>query len=385
LRFSKFLKHKAVIGAFFMAIFYQIIMVGSFIPGYSAIPKNTDKLPISIVNDDAQYGKTIQTQLKKELPFKDINTKQTLKESKKSLNDRDVQLIIHIPKDFTAKLQQGKENPKINFYVNEANPAVVTSTLNIVVDRIGGQLNQQFSESKAKGIFASLNVPEKQADAFAKSVGNSLDTNLVSINKVPDGMHNQMAPMFITMVSYVGAMIASMMLAGAFQAAKTKVSKWKAYGYMQLSTVLLAIIAPVVGLAIVYLVQGYGGETFMQLWGHHALQMFVSLQFTLIFSFLLGQVGMLVNMPLLLIQTIAGGAVMTREMMYWIFEKISYISPMYYSIQADFSILFGGGKLSVYEWQLACVGIVALLINTLTAAFRYKNTQPVQQTDSVAS
>lgn len=41
--FLDFIKSKQVIIAFIMAIAYQVIMVGSYIPGYSAFPKNLIK------------------------------------------------------------------------------------------------------------------------------------------------------------------------------------------------------------------------------------------------------------------------------------------------------------------------------------------------------
>lgn len=371
--FKKFLKNKGVTGAIFMAIFYQVIMIGLFIPGYSAVPKNIDKLHISIVNEDNQYGKTIAEQLKEQLPFKTIDLGQSLKDSKEELNNREVQLIIHIPNDFSSNLQSGKTPPTINYYLNESNPALITSTVKMVVSEIDSKLSEEFSFNKAKGILANLNVPEKQADQLAKSIGNSLNANLISINKMPNGMHNQMAPMFMTMVSYIGAMIASMMLVGAFKAESQTFGKWKTFGNLQLKSALMALIAPIIGIAILYLVHGYGGETFIQLWMHHSLEMFVALQFTMIFTFLFGQSGMLVNLPLLLTQTIAGGAVMNRDMMYGFFKVISYISPMYYSIQGDFTVLFGGGQLANYEVHLALIGLVAFAINMFVAVRSPKN------------
>ncbi|WP_050614441.1 YhgE/Pip domain-containing protein [Bacillus testis] len=371
--FLKFLKNKGVIAAIFMAIFYQIIMMGSFMPGYSAIPKNMDDLHAAIVNDDTQYGKQIAKQLKESLPFKEIATDKSLKESKKMLDDRDIHLVVHIPKDFSANLQSGKAQPDIDFYVNEANPAMVSSTMQFIVKEIDSKMSEQFSINKAKGIFATLNVPEKQADAMAKSIENSFDANLISINKVPQGLHNQMAPFFLTMVSYVGAMIASLMLVGVFNGMKNILGKWRTYAYIQIVSVILSVVAPLIGIAIVYIMHGYGTETFFQLWVNHALQLFVSLQFTLIFSFLFGQGGMLINLPLLLIQTIAAGAVMTREVMFGFFRAVSYISPMYYSVQADFTTMFGGGHLAEYLGQLALIGVVALAINTLAVAFGHKD------------
>lgn len=371
--FLSFLKNKGVIGAIFMVIFYQIIMMGAFIPGYSAIPKNIDEIKIAIVNEDEQYGKTIENQLKDSLPFKHILSGESLKDSKEQLNDRDIQLIIHIPNDFSSNLQNAELKPDINFYVNEANPAMITSVMNQVISNIDAELNKSFSVNYAKGVLINMNVPEKQATELANSMEDQLHTNIVTINKVPAGLNNQMAPMFLTLVSYVGAMIASMLLAKAYVHLKGSMGKWRTFFNMQAVSVLIALIAPIVGILIVNLIHGYGGEIFMKLWMHHALQLFVSLQFTFIFSLLLGDGGMLVNLPLLLLQTIACGAVMTREVMYGFYRAISYVSPMYYTVQSDFSILFGGGHIKGQVLTLALIGVIALVINALIVMFKRNN------------
>jgi len=46
------LKNKNVIGGIFMILFYQIAMLGIFLSGYSAIPKNVSELSVAIVNED---------------------------------------------------------------------------------------------------------------------------------------------------------------------------------------------------------------------------------------------------------------------------------------------------------------------------------------------
>lgn len=52
-------------------------------------------------------------------------------------------------------------------------------------------------------------------------------------------------------------------------------------------------------------------------------------------------------------------------MMPGLFKAFSYIVPMFYSVHADFDILFGGGKLGTYVIGLAAVGLFSLLIGIL--------------------
>ncbi|MNC22507.1 hypothetical protein D3C75_705090 [compost metagenome] len=101
------------------------------------------------------------------------------------------------------------------------------------------------------------------------------------------------------------------------------------------------------------------------MWLLHSLELFGAIQFTSVFCLLLGQAGMLLNMPLLLIQTISSGAVLPRAMMPGFFQAISHISVMYYTVQLDYNTLFGGGQTPTLLLSLGAVAITALAVNTV--------------------
>lgn len=374
MKFKNFLKTKGARGAIFMGIFYQIAMLVSFMPGYTAIPSNIDQLPIAIINDDAgKVGATIAEQFGGNLPFEEIAMELTYKQALKQLDENDIKLVIHIPQTFSEDVMNGEASSSIDFTINEAGPTVVSSTMNSVVSEISATLSKQFSEQYATGVLMNLNVPEEQAAAMATAMQNQFTENVIKINEIPPGMHNAMAPMFLTMAGYVGAMIGAMQLVGAFRASRGKASKTKLFIYMQLTALLIGVVATVVGLGITYLVDGHGVETFFTLWGHHALSYYVSFQFTSLFILAFGETGMILNIPFLLMQTIANGAAMTREMMYVPYEWLSHISPMYYSVQADFAIMYGGGDASASHLGMLLVGLGALVINIVIVRVFHKN------------
>ncbi|MGP3785002.1 hypothetical protein [Paenibacillus sp. 1A_MP2] len=156
-----------------------------------------------------------------------------------------------------------------------------------------------------------------------------------------------MAPMFITMALYVGAMIYSMQSVGGLRSLQQQMGKWKAFFSLRLVNLLISLIAPLIAIGIYFMVQGYGMETFMKLWLLHSVQLFVCIEFTSIFIMLLGQGGMLINLPILLSQTIANGTTMPPEMMPGYFKFMSHITPMFYSTHLDYNILFGGENLGL--------------------------------------
>ncbi|WP_430002997.1 YhgE/Pip domain-containing protein [Metabacillus fastidiosus] len=374
MKFTQFLKTKGSIGAIFMGIFYAIAMLGIFLPGYAAIPGNVDKLPIAIVNDDAgEYGAKIADQLQENLPFKTIETDLTNKQALKDLEKNDVALVVHIPKTFSLDIQKGQASSSIDFTINEAGATTVSSTMKSVVTEINNQLSQQFSQQTAQSVLMKFNVPEKQAAELAKQIETAYVGNVVTINKIPDGMHNNMLPMFLTMAGYTGAMIGAMQLVGAFREGRGKASKTRLFLYVQLTALLIAAVSSLAATGIAYLINEPSGNLFFHIVGHQILNYMVCFNFTAVFVFLIGEGGMILNLPILLVQTLANGVTMTRDMMYLPYEWMSHISPMYYSVQAYFADLYGSISPSPYLWAMAAVGGVAMLINILIVAVVHKS------------
>ncbi|WP_144510499.1 YhgE/Pip domain-containing protein [Bacillus sp. FJAT-22090] len=373
MKFTQFLKTKGAIASIFMGIFYAVAMLGIFLPGYTAIPGNIDELPIAIVNDDAgEYGSMIADQLKENLPFKEIETDLSNNKALKQLEKNELTLVIHIPNTFSENMQNGEVSSSIDFTVNEATATVVSSSMTSIVTQINDQLSAQFAQQTAQGVLMNFNVPEEQASELAKKIETSYVGNLVTINEVPDGMHNNMLPMFLTMAGYVGAMIAAMQLVGAFKASRGKASKTRLFVYVQLAALLIAVLSSLAAMGITYLVNEPSGNLFLSLFGQQILNYMVAFNFTAMFIFLVGEGGMILNIPVLLVQTIANGATIPRHMMYTPYEWISYISPMYYSVQSYFANLYGSVGQAPFVWGMVAVGLGAMLINILIVAILHK-------------
>ncbi|MED3683968.1 hypothetical protein P4530_13305 [Bacillus thuringiensis] len=370
--FLDFIKSKQVIIAFIMAIAYQVIMVGSYIPGYSAFPKNLNKLSVAIINEDTHYGKLIKEQLQEALPFQKVEGL-TLSEAKKELNERKLHMIIHLPNNLTEKVSTPKQKVNIDFYINEANPTMVSSTLKQVARQTETKINQIFTIQGTKEFLQKLDIPEEQANQIATNISTKLKTNLITSNTVPLGMNNQMAPMFLTMATYTAALFAASQLVSAFRRKSKLTGKWTGFYHIQVTGLIMAIISPIIGISIFYFTRGYGISTFFYLWMHHAIQLFVSLQFNLIIVLLVGQIGTIINMGLMMMLVIANGSMMTREMMLLPYKILSYISPMYYSVNTDFSLLFGGGNILQSFLFLLTIGLVSFLINCLIIKFKIAN------------
>lgn len=367
--FKKFFSSVGVKSSVFMGVFYAVAMLGIFLFGYTALPGQMDELKIAFVNDDeGKPAQQIEKQLTESLPFKTIDTDVTNKEALKALEDNDYALVIHIPKDFSENAQSGK-SAQIDFTVNEASATMVASSMSSVVKEINAQLSANFSQQTAQGILMNMNVPEDQAKEMAKQIEDSYIGNYVVVNDVPDGMHNNMLPMFLTMACYVGAMIAAMQLVGSFKMFLGEAPKIRLFGYVQLSAFIIAVLSTIAALIIAYLVADIDTATIWKAALQQTLLYMVSFNFCAMFTFLVGEAGMILNIPVLLAQTIANGATMPRDMMYAPFQVLSYITPMYHSVQSYLAIFFGSISPAPFLWGLAAVGVGAVIINLLIIAF----------------
>ncbi len=373
MKFTQFLKTRGAIASIFMGIFYAAAMLGIFLPGYSAIPGNVDQMPIAIVNEDAgAYGAQIAGQLQENLPFKEIETDISNKQAIKDLNHNDLALVVRIPETFSADLQKGEGSTGIDFTINEASATTVSSTMKSVVGEINNQLRSQFSQQTAQGVLMNFNLPEDQAAEMAKKIETAYSGNVISINKIPAGMNNNMLPMFLTMAGYVGAMIGAMQLVAAFRESRGKASKTRLFLYVQLTALLIAVVSSAVAVGVAYLVNEPSGDLFFGMAGQQILNYMVCFNFTAVLIFLIGEGGMVLNLPILLMQTLANGAAISREMMYAPFQWMSHISPMYYSVQAYMANMYSSISPSPYLWSMAAIGGAAMLINIAIVAFLHK-------------
>lgn len=372
MKFKQFLNLQGFKASIFMGIFYAIAMLLIFLLGYSALPGNMDELKVAIINDDAgESGSQIAEQLTESLPFK-IDTELTNEKALDKLGDNKYALVIHIPETFTENAQKG-ESAQIDFTVNEASATMVSSAMNSVVTEINNQLSTSFSTQTAHGVLLNMNVPEEQATAIAEQIETAYVGNYVIMNDVPDGMHNSMLPMFLTMACYVGAMIAAMQLVGAFNLSRGKASKVKLFTYVQGSALIIAVVSTIFALIVAFSIADLDTSIIFKLAGQQILLYMAAFNVCAIFTFLIGEAGMIINIPVLLSQTIANGATMPREMMYGFFNFVSHISPMYYSVQSYYAVMFGSTEQSPFLWGLVAVAAGAMIINMIIVRFVHKD------------
>lgn len=411
MKFKQFLLSKGVIGAFIVVLFYGLLMVGIYFSGYKAVPDKIDRLPVAIVNQDSN-SQALQNQLKDNLPFKHVKTNLSLNDAKKQLNDRKIYLIINIPNKFSDNLANlgHDEQAQLKFYINYANPMTAVSAMETVTNRIGNQVQKNILLQQGKAILSASAAkqleqtttaaikatPEakaailEKADATKKTVANDINNtydqvknsytySIVKMHRVPKGMNHSMAPFFLTLSFYIGSMIAAMLIVTSYKTFAQTIGKWRAYLSTQIAIVLIALIAPLFIVGLSRYINHFDTATYWGLWWNHALELFTALNFNLIFSLMLGQLGIMINMPFMLTQVVSGAGLIPQTILPEFFKGLSYISPCYYAIKGNFNILYGGPNVTTIWLQLGLLGCAAIICQLVVIALQKNHSLAIKR------
>lgn len=405
MQFRKFLISKGVIGAFIIVIFYGLLMVGVYLSGYQAVPDRVDQLPVAVVNEDND-STNLKNQLTDLLPFKHVKTDLSLETAKKDLNDRKIYLIINIPKDFNKHLKtlDKPSQSQLKFYINYANPMTSVSAMEAVAKSIGANVQKSVLIQQGKGILSAAELGQletqtkaliaanpaqkdvilKQADTTKEAattkindaytnIAQSYKYTIVKINKVPSGMHHTMAPFFITLAIYIGSMIGAMLIVTAYKSFAPLIGHWRSYLYTEIAIVLISILAPLLVVGLSKALLHFDTSAYWHLWINHSIELFAGLNVNLIFSLILGQIGIMINMPFMIMQVVSGAGLIPRPILPGFFKAISNISPCFYSIRADYNVLYGGSGTTSLLLKLFTIGLIAIVIHVVIVTFQKHN------------
>lgn len=150
MRFLEFLKSRGPVMALLASLVYGILVFAIYFTGYHAMPNNMNRLPITIVNRDTNSNK-LSNQLNTTLSKNYDHVKQTrdLSKAKRDLNDRKTYLLVVIPENFSANVQQNK-HAKLDFYVNESNQTSAVSAMKNTANTIGAIVEKQVIVQKSE-------------------------------------------------------------------------------------------------------------------------------------------------------------------------------------------------------------------------------------------
>ncbi|MFF2093764.1 YhgE/Pip domain-containing protein [Paenibacillus sp. NPDC058174] len=363
-----FFKRPTTIVGIVTALMFQVIFSVIWMTGYNGVTDRTSQLKIAVVNEDTQLGQQVAGTLAKQLPF-NMSQLSSLEEAQKQLNERELQMIIYLPADFTQKASSPDSKAAVQYFINESNPALIKSIMSSVANQVTAEVNQQAVAAGIQGALAQANLPAEQAAAASQSLSQRVTADIQSSNKV-NGMNNQMVPMMLVLASYVGSMIMGMNLEQSSMAVSGQVGRWNRFAARSVINVVAAIFVSLVGASLLAAFGGQMENGFFHLWLFQFVVLITFMFVSQMFLYLFGMAGMLFNIILLSAQLVTSGAVVPRELLSGFFTGLGDILPATYAVEGGMNLLFGGPGIGSDAGVLLIIAAIAFVVSGAAVALK---------------
>lgn len=350
------------------ALMFQVIFSVIWMTGYNGVTDRVDQLRIAVVNEDQQMGQQISSGLIENLPF-DMKKVDSIDEAKKQLDERELQMVVVVPADFSQKAAAADGTASIQYFINESNPALIKSIMSGAAAQITAEVNRQAVTGGIQAVLGNMSMPSEQAAAAAQGLSQRVTSDIQSTNAVK-GMNNQMVPMMMVLASYVGAMIMGMNFEQSSMATSASVSRWRGFAARSSINVAAAVLVSLVGSTLLASFGGQMDQGFLHIWLFQLLFLLTFIFVSQMFLYLFGMAGMLFNIILLSAQLVTSGAIVPRELLSDFYIKLGDLLPATYAVDGTMNILFGGPAATPDAMKLIVIAIVAFAVSVLAVAVK---------------
>ena len=363
-----FMKRPTTIMGIGTALLFQLIFSVVWMTGYDGITDRTDKLRIGVVNEDRQLGAAVAASLAEQLPVQ-VEAVNELGAAQRMLDERELQMVVHIPADFSARAQAADETAAISYTINESNASLIKSMMSGIAGQITAAVNKQAIAGGASQMLAGLELPEQQVRQIAGALSERVASEFTYTNPV-QGVNNQMVPMMMVLASYVGAMIMGMNLEQSNMAIASQTGRWQRFGARVAINLVSSAVVALVGSSLVLALGGQSESGFLAMWGFQTLFILTFMFVSQLFLIFFGLGGMLFNIALLSAQLVSSGAMMPRELLSDFYNGLSTIFPATYAVEGSMNLLFGGPGVGHASAGLLIVLAAAVVLGIAGTALR---------------
>ena len=374
-----FMSKQTTIVGIVTAVMFQLLFSVIWMTGYNGVTDNTKNLKIAVVNEDQGLGVKIVENLKGSLPFH-IELMDSGAIAQTALQERQVQMVVQIPADFSKQLQTPGQKAPIRYTINESNPALIKSIMSGVASGVTSTVNKEAVALGAQAVLTQVNpnLPAAQAGQMAQGLAERVTSDIQYTNRVKD-MPNQMLPMMLVLASIVGTMIMSMNFQISAAAVGPVYSKWKKLGARTIITIISVVAVGLISSSVVTALGASAEQGFLALWGFEVLFLLTFALVAQMFLTLFGNAGMLFNIAMLSLQLVSSGAMIPRELLSDFYRKLSDLFPATYAVEGLMNILFGGPGFGHDALILALISAVVFTVAVLFTAIRKDEKAPAVQ------
>ncbi|WP_438444511.1 YhgE/Pip domain-containing protein [Gorillibacterium sp. sgz5001074] len=365
------LKRPAAKTALVTALMFQLIFSVIWMTAYDGVTDRVTGLRLAVVNEDAGMGKAIAEKLSGQLPF-GTEVSPSREAAMERLENREVQMVVVLPADFTKQVQTAGQQARIEYYINESNPQMIKSVMTGVTSTITAGANKEAAAAGMQTVLGQQ-MPAEQAKAVAQGLAEKIVSKVEPLHPVK-GMNNQMVPMMLVLASFVGAMIMQMNLHQAAAESGFTGGRWTMFGARALLNAVSALVISALGSALVV---AFGGQTeagYLSVWLFQSLFLAVFMFYSQVFLLVLGAPGMLFNIISLSLQLVTSGAMVPRELLSGFYRGLGDYLPATYAVNGLMNLLFGGPSVGGSAGALLIILAVSLAIGGAAVALRKPRT-----------
>lgn len=402
-----------------IAAVVALSFIWTLIPGFSKLPTNVDNMQVAVVDrDNQQISKQMKKGLKDNLPFKEVTAAKTNAGIKRQIKNRDVSMVVIIPKGFSSAVQAGRP-VQMKYYRGTANGMIEAMAQKTAVNQINSKVKEQIQSKTMAGMIArqmqsqvasqmqsrvqaqvqaqiqanpqlashasqiaqqaqkkAQAQAQQQVMARASAAAKSATSQLTSKNEYVGTHHAnykyQQTPMFFNMGQYLGMMLASIVLVILFTSARFAVgNKFTAFMGLQVSGLLLATTTSIIASLGLLCVEPV--DHFMSMFGIAWLFDVAVFEISSMLALLCGGLpSIIIQLPLFTSQVIAGGAIVPRFAMPSFFKWLSNYTPMYQGTQAISNTMAGIGHMAPFLTSLLWIAIISCVLGLLFVWIGYR-------------
>lgn len=387
--FKQFFKYRETIVGIIVAFVFMLVFFCVWMTGYHGVTNRTDHLRIGLVNSDQQLGNTIKNELKKNLPFK-VKLYKQIHTAKRAMKNRQLDMIVSIPRNFSSDLQQGK-HPQITYFINQANASLAKQVMNNAAKNITQNVNDKIYFYQRSLVINNLShqLPQKKiAQKLTANLSRALQSvrvtavksNVVQPNEAKD-FSVTMIPLLVLLASFVGSMIMSLNLATVSGKMSRSFRKWPLFFSKQVINIGMSLI---LALSTLILMKLFGVDfktSIFETGLFELLVYFAFLCFTQMMLILFGPAGMLINIISLSVQLVTSGVLVPKVMLSQFYQSISNYFPASYIADGYLTVLFGGRNLVDDLLLLLLISSITFLASLVRVCFQKEQSISMEQSN----
>ncbi|MFM9534418.1 ABC transporter permease [Lysinibacillus sp. IITD104] len=365
-------------------IAFQLIFFTIWMTAYDGVNERAEQLSIGLVVEDSAMGQQVAQNIKGSIPFS-MEDYPSMKKAESALNERQINMIMQIPADFTNQIQAGKV-AEIIYAINQANASVAKNMMEGVAKQLTEEINQALypmQQNQAVEVFAQqfaqLPFEQQTAQQITTSVKTTVmnvkdhvvDGTIIKTNNVK-GFAANFVPLMVIISSFVGAMVMIMQHQQAAQLVQESLSKWQLFLARQLLNVGVAFTLPFITIGLMHLFNIASQESLLSIYFFQSVMYLAFLSLAQVFVIAFGNMGMVFNICALSLQLVTSGVLVPKTMLSEGYKQVAAMLPATYGADGYYTIIFGGSTDNLLQnsSSLGIIIFVTLAIATLIVTFK---------------